>query len=276
MTEISLQCTPKSIETGFSLMKKRIILLILISLLSSLMTSCAKSTDPADAYQGESPQSIYENGREALIGKSYTEATKRFEALDIQYPYFPETENAQLYLIYTYYMKEEYALSVAAADRFLRMHPASPHVDYALYMRGIANYYQNMGVLERIFAIDLAKRDLTQIQKSYLDFNQIVTRFPTSYYAPSAHQYMVYLRNVMAEHELQVAKYYYNRRAYVAAANRAGEIVAHYQGAPSVPTALVLMAKAYHQLGMTKLQQDTVSILQYNYPYEKINWDANY
>lgn len=249
-----------------SIMKKILMILSLTLLLANLLTSCASSTDPADAYKNESPQQIFQAGKAALRNNDYSEAIKRFEALDVQYPYGSNTESAQLYLIYAYYMKEDYALSVAAADRFIRMHPANPHVDYAYYMRGVADYYQNLGFLERVFAVDLAKRDLTQIQKSYNDFNEVYTRFPNSRFAPPAHQYMIYLRNVLAKHELHVANYYYERKAYVASANRASGLVAHYQGAPSVIDGLGLMAKSYHQLGMGKLERDTMTVLKYNYP----------
>ncbi len=229
-----------------------------------VLTGCANSTDPSDAYKDETPTQIYARGKALLLDKSYNEATKRFEALDVQYPFDKETEKAQLYLIYTYYMKEEYSLSVSAADRYIRIHPTSPDVDYAYYMRGISDYYQDMGILERIFAIDLAKRDLTQIQKSYTDFAELTTRFPDSRYAASAHQYQIFLRNVLADHELHIAQYYYDRKAYVASANRAADIVAHYQGAPQVMPALDLLAKSYQQLGMRKMAQDTRAVLQYN------------
>ena len=170
--------------------------------------------------------------------------------------------------------KKTITLAVTAVDRYIRLHPTSPHVDYAYYMRGISNYYQNMGVLEKMFAIDLATRDLTQIQKSYSDFATLVSRYPTSRYAPSAHQYMIYLRNVLAAHELHVAEYYYDHKAYVAAVARASELVAHYQGAPTVPDALVLMAKSYHQLGMRKLEQDTERVLKYNYPNVSVSYNG--
>ena len=230
------------------------------------MTACSTATDPADAYKGESPQLIYQHGKEALKNKNYTEAVKRFEALDVQYPYGAETEWAQLYLIYAYYMQEEYALSIAASNRFIRIHPTNANVDYAYYMRGIADYYQNLGILERVFSADLATRDLTQIQKSFGDFDELVLRFPNSRYAPSAHQYMIYLRNILANHELEVAQYYFDRKAYVAAANRASNLVAHYQGAPAVIGGLKLMAQSYHVLGLSKLEQDTLIVLKYNYP----------
>ncbi len=252
------------LQIGIDRMKK---ILLLMTLLSAIfLSACATSTDPADAYKGESPHQIYQRGKAALRDKGYSEAIKRFEALDVQYPYGAETESAQFYLIYAYYMKEEYALSVAAADRFIRIHPTNPHIDYAYYMRGLADYYQNLGILERVFSIDLATRDLTQIQKSYADFSELVTRFPDSRYTPAAHQYMIYLRNVLASHELEVAQYYYDKKAYVAAINRASGLVAHYQEAPAVQGGLELMANAYHKLGLTQLETDTRKVLKYNYP----------
>lgn len=242
--------------------------------MTGFLAACSTATDPSQAYKGETPQQIYQHGRAALQNKSFGEAVKRFEALDVQYPFGPETEQAQLYLIYAYYMKEDYALSSAAAERFIRLHPASPNVDYAFFMKGLSDYYQNLGFIERFFSIDLATRDLTQIQKSYNDFNQLVTRFPNSKYTPAAHQYLIYLRNVMATHELQVAQYYYTRKAYMAAANRASDLVAHYQGAPAVVDGLVLMAKSYHRLGMIKLEQDTLTVLRYNYPNVNVDFNA--
>lgn len=257
-------------------MKKLFRAIVLGIVLIEFFTACATTAEPSEAYKNETPRQIFLTGKKALQDKDYVESTKRFEALDIQYPFGRDTESAQLYLIYTYYMKEDYALSVAAADHFIRLHPASPNVAYAYYMRGIAEYYQNLGLLERIFAIDLAKRDLTQIQKSYSDFNEVYTRFPNSYYAPAAHQYMVYLRNVMADHELHVAEYYYDRQAYIAASNRASGIVAHYQGAPMVTEALVIMAKSYRKLGLVKKEQDTLAVINYNYPGLVINYDSDY
>jgi len=247
-------------------MKKLIIALAAATILSGVLTACSTPTDPSELYKGQSPAQIFQAGKSAMIGGSYSDAVKRFEALDVQYPYSPEAERAQLYLIYGYYMKEDYALATAAADHFIQLHPTNPNVDYAYFMRGVANYYENMGFLERLFALDLAKRDLAQIQKSFNDFDTVVTQFPQSRYAPAAHQYMIYLRNVLADHELHVAEYYYNKRAYVASADRASDLVAHYQGAPQTLDGLAIMAKSYHQLGLMQLERDTRTVIFYNYP----------
>lgn len=241
-------------------------LLTITALFSVLLTACSSTVDPATAYPGETAQQIFTHGEEELRDRSYSNAIKRFEALDVQYPYERNTETAQLHIIYAYYMTSDYASAEAAADRFVRAHPTSPHADYAYYMRGLANYFQNMGVFEKLFAVDLATRDLTQVKKSYADFAQVVQMYPHSYYAPAAHQYMIYLRNMLANHELEVAQYYLDRKAYVAAADRANLVVRHYQGAPAVPQALVIMVKSYRALQLTKNENDAMQVLQYNFP----------
>lgn len=242
-------------------------LIILMTMWLFMLVGCAStSSDPADAYKNESAEHIFQAGEKALRDRNYREAIKRFEALDIQYPFGHNTEVSQLQIIYAYYKTGDYALAEAAADRFIHAHPTNPYVDYAYYMRGLSNYFQNLGIFERIFAVDLATRDLVQIKKSYDDFAELVRRFPNSKYAPAAHQYMIYLRNVLADHELQVAQYYFGRGAYIAAANRASLVVRHYQGAPVVPDALVIMAKSYRALHLNQNEQDVMAVLQYNYP----------
>jgi outer membrane protein assembly factor BamD len=246
-------------------------IIFLLSLVTMLLNACASKTDPAEAYKGQTPQQIFAEGEQALRKKENSEAIKHYEALEIQYPYNENAETAQLHLIYAYYMKDEYALAVAAADRYIRVYPTSPYVDYAFYLRGVADYYQSLGVLERMFSVNMATRDLTQIQKAFADFSELTARFPQSKYAPAAHQYMIYLRNTIANHELGVAEYYYGRKAYVAAANRASTVVAHYQGAPAVVDALILMVKCYRELHMNKQEQDTRAVLHYNYPNVAVN-----
>ena len=272
MAEFSLECTANAILTLniglFTMRIKKLLLIPLFSLLC-ILTACSTPTDPADAYRGESAEQIFQKGEEALQDKNYQEAIKRFEALDVQYPLGRNTETAQLQIIYAYYMSSDYASAESAADRFIHAHPTSPHVDYAYYMRGLSNYYQNLGVFERLFAVNLATRDLSQVKKSYNDFSQLDKLYPHSPYAAAAHQYTIYLRNILAEHELNVAQYYYSRRAYVAAADRANLLIRHYQGAPTVPDALVVMVRSYRQLHLTQDANNTMAVLQYNYPHSK-------
>lgn len=268
IAEIDIQCTAVDKILDMDIAMKSIKYFIYSVLLSSFtfLAGCGTTTDPAEMYKDESAEQIFNGGEAALRGKDYKEAVKHFEALDAQYPFGRNAEIAELHIIYAYYMSGDYLSAEAASDRFIHSHPTNPHVDYAYYMRGLSNYFQNMGIFERIFSIDFATRDLTQVKKSFTDFSELVTRYPDSYYAPAAHQYMVYLRNVLADHQLQVAQYYYDHQAYVASANRASLVVEYYQGAPAVPYALVMMAKSYDHLQMTGLHDQVVAVIRYNYP----------
>ncbi len=233
-------------------------------LLFPFLSACSSVTDPAEVYKNETGQQIFERGEAALRDHGYQEAIRRFEALQVQYPFGRDTETSEMHIIYAYYMAGDYALAEAAADQFIHAHPANPHVDYAYFMRGQANYFQNMGVFERLFTVDFATRDLAQIKKSYADFAQVVRLFPHSRYAPAAHQYMIYLRNILADHEVEIAQYYFDRAAYVAAANRANLVIRHYQGAPAIPKALVIMAQSYHALDLKQNEAETLAVLRYN------------
>lgn len=237
----------------------------LSSVLLTLLAACSSTTDPAEAYRGETAQQIFQEGENDIVDRSYGDAIKHFEALDVQYPFGRNTETAQLHIIYAYYKNSDYLSAETAADRYIHSYPTSPNVDYAYYMRGLSNYYQNMGVFDRLFSVDFATRDLTQVKKSFNDFATLETRYPDSPYAPAAHQYTIYLRNVLANHQVEVAMFYFNRQAYVAAANRASLVVQHYQGAPVVPDALVIMIRSYHQLHETELENQALQALRYNY-----------
>lgn len=236
-----------------------------LALFLLLLTACAGTKDPAEMYAGQSAEQIFQKGEDALRHKHYADAIKRFEALDAQYPYGSHIELAHLHVIYAYYETGDYASAESAANRFIHAHPVNPHVDYAYLMRGLSNFYQNLGLFERLFLVDLSERDLSQIKKAYGDFAQLILLYPQSRYAPMAHQYMLFLRNVLADHEFGVAEYYWSRKAYVAAANRANMVVQHYQGAPVVPKALQLMVKCYRAMHLTKLADDAERVYQYNF-----------
>lgn len=249
--------------------------LLLASLIGVFtLASCSTTFDPAVAYKNETSTQIFDQGEKNLRDKSYSNAIKRFEALDVQYPFGHETETAQLHLIYAYYMSSDYPSAEAAATRFIHAHPTNPHLAYVYYLRGLSSFYQNLGVFERLFAIDLATRDLSQVQQAYGDFQTIVETYPHSPYAAAAYQYTVYLRNLLANHEYEVAQYYFSRHAYIAAANRANNVVQHYQGAPAVPKALILMARSYRAMHLVQNEQDVMRILEINYPNSNILKEA--
>ncbi len=229
--------------------------IILLVLLIAGLTACA-TTDKANTYPDESAKQIYQKGNDALEDKSYSEAIKRFEALEVQYPDTSYARDGELSLAYAYYKKEEYASAIATAKRYIQLYPASSNVDYAYYLCGLSEHDQNIGFFEKIFSLDLAKRDLVQMHAAYNDFHTITQRFPNSQYAPQAKKYETEIWNMFARHELEVAQYYYDRHAYVAAAERASRVIARFKGSDSDAAAARLLVSAYHELGETALEQD--------------------
>jgi len=169
-------------------------------------------------------------------------------------------------IAYAYYRNEESAQAVAAADRFIKLHPRHPNVDYAYYIKGLANYLETGGFVSRIVSKDHSKRDTGASQEAFRDFSELVRRFPNSKYSEDAAQRMLYLKNTLAMHEVHVARYYMTKGAYVAAANRARYVVENYQRTPAMPDALVVLAKSYKAMELPDLSDDAVRVLQLNYP----------
>lgn len=246
-------------------MKKQIIY-VLIAICFGL-TGCAKKPKtPADIYKGQSAKQIFDAAEKDLAKNHYEEAIKRFEALDTLYPFSDYQQQAQLDSIYAYFKNMEYASAAAQAVRYIHLYPRSEHVDYAYYMRGMANFEQDRGVLQRYVETDLSKRDLSTAKQAFADFAELIRRYPHSQYAPDARNRMIYLRNLLAAKEFNIAKFYYRRGSYVASANRANGVITHYQGAPEVIGSLDIMIKSYRKLGLTKLADETLEVLAYNYP----------
>lgn len=230
------------------------------------LTACATVTDPAETFKGETERQIFKQAELSLKQGQYQDAIKRFEALEVQYPYSPHAEQTELHMIYAYYMNQDYPATQSAAERYIRVWPANTHVVYAYYMRALAYYHQNIGLFERVFPVDLSRRDLGPFRQAWMDFAVVARQFPDSEYAPPARQYMIYLRNMMAQHELTTATFYYDRQAYVAAANRASSVILHYEGAPAVKQALVLLAKSYRALHAKDSEQEVLQVIKRNYP----------
>ena len=246
-------------------MKKLAIFISFLVLLG--LTGCATTpTDPAIVFKGQSDKQIFDGAEQALAKKNYSKAVTNFEGLQALYPFGPYSEQGQIEIIYAYYMNQDPASALAAADEYIRLYPRSPKVDYAYYMKGLINFERERSFIQRVFNVNSAWRDLSYMRQAFIDFNELVQRFPESAYAADARTRMIYIRNVAAQYELLVAQYYMNHQAYLAAANRASYVVQHFQGAPQVIDALVLMVKAYRQLNEPVLAAQTLQILSHNYP----------
>lgn len=241
-------------------MQKRILILIAIMML----TACASKKD--DNRETTESQH-YREARELLERKTFLNAIEALEELEARFPFGTYAEQAQLDLIYARYRALDYPAAIAQADRFIRTNPNHQHLDYALYMRGVAYYNMNQGMFEEMFKRKhMAHRDLTSLRDAFRDFDELVRRFPDSEFAPDARTRMLHLRNTFAENELVAARYYARRKAYIAAANRAQAVIRHYQGTLAVPEAVAILGRAYDELGQPDLRDNALRILKLNWP----------
>jgi outer membrane protein assembly factor BamD len=197
---------------------------------------------------------------------SWATAVKYFEKLEARYPFGRFAQQAQLEIAYAYYRDNEPASAVAACDRFIKLHPNHPNVDYAYYLKGVVNFYEDQNILSQFAAQDPTERDPRSARDSFAAFKDLATRYPDSKYTPDALARMKYLINALASHEVHVAQWYMRRGAYVAAANRASYAVKTYPEAPAMEEALAVMAKAYGEMGLDDLRDDAVRVLKTNFP----------
>lgn len=236
--------------------------LLLIATLA--LTAACSSKQVIDENLSEAE--LYQQAQEHLDNNSYTSAVDTLKALESRYPFGRYAEQAQLELIYAYYKNQEPEAARAAAERFIRLHPQHPNVDYAYYLKGLASFDQDRGLLARFLPLDMTKRDPGAARDSFNEFAQLVNRYPNSRYAPDAKARMIYLRNLLAAYEIHVAHYYLKRDAYVAAANRGRYVVENFQETPAVGDGLAVMTEAYQRLGLDDLAATSLATLKLNYP----------
>ena len=239
-------------------------LLLSLTLLVSGCSWFGGDDDELIADSGE--QQMYREAQRHLKNENFSLAVRSLQGLESRYPFGRYAEQAQLELIYAHYSAYEFVAANEAADRFIRLHPRHPNVDYAYYMKGLAAYDIEPGFFSRFIPSDDTKRDVSHIQTAFAEFAQLLARFPDSAYAPDARQRMVHMRNMLARNEIHVANYYFRRGAFMAALNRGKYVVEHMQQTPSVADGLAIMGQAYLLLGLTDLAQDSIAVLCENYP----------
>ncbi len=238
----------------------------------TLLTACGPLknivSSPSDEELGleKTEEQYYQDAREHLDKNSFEAAIESLNDLESRYPFGRYAEQAQLELIFAHYRNFEPEAARAAAERFIRLHPRHPRVDYAYYMRGLATFVEGRGLFERFLPTDLTRRDPGAARDSFAYFAQLLARFPNSVYAPDAEARMVYLRNLLARYEIHVAYFYLKRQAYLAAANRGRYVVENYQQTPAIPDALAILAESYLHLGMNDLAENSMATLRLNYP----------
>lgn len=201
-----------------------------------------------------------------LTARNWTKAIENLEALEARFPFGTYAEQAQLELIYAYYQSLNHEAAIASADRFIRLHPRHPSVDYAYYVKGMALLASGRGLFDQYLPRDASKRDPGAARQAFNTFSELLTAFPASSHAPDARQHMVYLRNLLARQEIHAANYYFKRGAYLAATNRGRYVVENYQQTPAVADGLAVMAQGYHMLGLPELAGHAAQTLALNYP----------
>ncbi len=238
----------------------------LIIFLGLLIAGCSSNDELPDIAADTGEQQMYQDVQRSLRNRNFDLAVRGLQMLESRYPFGKYAEQAQLELIYAHYGAYEHEAAVEAADRFIRLHPQHPNVDYAYYMKGLSAYTDNEDVFSRFIPTDETLRDTSHAKEAFAEFAQLLSRYPDSPYAADAKARMVHLRNLLARHEINVANYYFRRGAYMAAANRGRYVVENFQRTPAVADGLAVMSQGYILLGLDELAKDSIEVLAMNYP----------
>ncbi|MFA7503590.1 MAG: outer membrane protein assembly factor BamD [Burkholderiaceae bacterium] len=247
---------------------RRPLALVLVAL-AVLLAGCQTGREP-DPTIGWTPDRLYAEAKDEIASGNFGEAINYLQKLESRYPFGRWAQQAQLELIYAQYKDNERALALAAADRFIRLHPNHPALDYVHYMKGLVNFNDQSGLLANLGGQDLSERDLAASRAAFDSFRQVVEQYPESKYASDSRDRMAYLVNAMAAGEVHIARYYYERGAYIAAANRAQSAVRQYQRTPAIEEALYIMYRAYEELGMDELRDNARRVLLANFPESEL------
>lgn len=239
---------------------------IAVFFLTSLFAGCGLLPEVKDETAGWSANKLYTEAKDSMTSGAYDRAIKLFEKLESRYPYGRYAQQAQIEVAYAYWKAAEPASALAACDRFIKLHPNHPNVDYVYYLKGLVSFNEDLGLLGFISNQDLTERDPKGLTEAFDAFRELARRFPDSKYTPDALARMKYLVNAMASHEVHVARYYMKRGAYLAAVNRAQYALKNYPQAPAIEEALFIMVKGYDQLGLIDLRDDADRVMRKNFP----------
>jgi outer membrane protein assembly factor BamD len=259
----ALQNTPSTNEHGTAALRR---LWPFLLALAFVLGGCGLFPEVKDETASWSAERLYRTAHDAMIEGNYTRAVKLFDTLESRFPYGRYAQQAILESAYSSYRAGETAAAVAAADRFIRTYPNHPNVDYAYYLKGLVYFREDQGVLGYVYELDLSEREPKAMRESFAAFKEMVAKFPESRYAQDATDRMKYLTNSLALYEVKVARYYFNRGAYVAAVNRAQIALTNYPRTPANEDALGILVVSYQRLSMPQLADDANRILNQTFP----------
>lgn len=245
---------------------KKYYLLFSVSFIFLSGCSFFSEKEVAIAESSWTVERVYSEAKAALNAEDYTTALQYYSQLEARFPFGTYAQQSLLDSAYANYKDDEPESALATLDRFMRVYPLNPNIDYALYLRGLINFNRDIGFFEKYIPRDESQRDPGAARFALKDFTTLVNRFSKSKYSEDAAQRIVYLRNRLARHEVNVAHYYMRRGAYIAAANRGKYVIENYPRTPAMPDALLMMAKAYKILELNDLSDDALRVLKLNYP----------
>ena len=253
----------------------RIGLILTMTVLSSCSLLGSDDQDKTETEEsGYTEREFYDKIQRSLNARNWQVAIGNLQLLESQFPFGKYAEQAQLELIYAQHMTSDYESSIAAAERFIRLHPQHPNIDYAYYLKGLSSFHKTKSIFDRFFQSQAFKKDMQPVQAAYTDFATLLSLFPDSQYAPDVKQRMIHLRNILADYELVVADYYMRRGAYVAAANRARYVLETYPNTLATPDAIVVLVECNWRLGLETETDNLLRVLALNYPDHE-NFDEN-
>ena len=256
-----------ALEKKFTFFNTRPIGLLLVSLTAALLLSaCAGSDGQKDDTDIWSEAKLYSEATDKLNDGDFAKCGKYFDKLEARFPFGPYSQQAQINAAYCYWKANEQAQALVAIDRFIKLYQGSSNLDYAYYLRGLITFNDDLGWLGKFTGQDLSERDPQAAKDAFESFKIVVERFPNSKYAPDALDRMRYIVNSLAEADVIVARFYYQRGAYLASANRAQLVIRDYDRAPAVEEALYILYKSYQKLGMVELSNDTARVFKLNFP----------
>ena len=238
--------------------------------LALALSGCGLFGDKTDPRKDWTAAEYYKAAKEEFDNHNWDAAIKLYEQLESKFPFGRFAQQAQLEVAYAYYKQGDSAQSVSALDKFIKLHPNHPNIDYALYLKALVNFKEDLGPLARVISQDLADRDPKAARESFEGFKELVTRFPDSRYTPDSRERMVYLVEALARQEIHVARYYLSRGAYLAAVNRAQDAILKFPNSPIHKDALEVMIEGYDRMGMAALRDDARKVLQKNYPADRM------
>lgn len=239
--------------------------LIVYLALALNLAACGPAKDDIDPTAEWSVERFYSEARNELAKKNYLTAIEYYETLESRFPFGKYATQAQIDVAYAYYKFNEPDSAITALDRFIKLHPRHPSVDYAYYLKGLSNFGRGGTILDALVERDLSAFDKNLMLVAYNDFKLLLQRFPGSRYAVDAKKRMIYLRDELAKADFETARFYASREAWVAVANRTRFILQNYQGSSVIQSTLELQLEAYRQLEMEELARDTRLIIELNY-----------